>query len=723
MRTKTLLLIACVVTLFSCHQNVQKPPMAEIKAVTDSCFGMHLTDPYRYMEDTKDSVALKWIKTQSVYARKTLNSIQGRQELIDKMKEFDKRKPEKIYDLRITENDHYFYLKQTPGDETGKLFHRVGFTGKEELLFDPQTYSKDTTQKYTISALYPSLDGTYVGIELAPNGSENAVLQFMDVTNKKLFPEKIDRVWFASVSWLPDQKTVLYLRLQNGNVHDPNHEKDSKTFIHTLGSEPTSDKEFFSRSKDPDLGILPEEFPIAIYDKDSKNFFGLVVTVNRNLKVFMIPLAEFKKEHINWKSLIKESDQVYDFNTTEKDLYAYTPKGAPNFKIVKMSLEKPDFQKAEDVVSPIKDESITSFSLNKDGIYFTTSKNGVQAKLYFRGYQDKAIKSIQLPKAAGSLFLLTKGIQFEDVWVTVTGWTNESLRYKYNGSKNEFKEENLSSPAQYPEYNDLTVEELEIPGLDGEKVPLSLIYNKNLKKDGSNPVYIFGYGAYGYSMDPSFNPNRLLWTTYGGILAIAHVRGGGEKGDSWYKAGFKTTKPNTWKDLIASTEYLIKNNYTSKGKIAINSGSAGGILIGRAMTERPDLFTVAIPEVGCLNATRFEYSPNGPGNIPEFGTMKDSTEAKALYEMDSYQHVKDGVKYPATLITAGMNDPRVIYWQPAKFAARLLAANSSDKPVLFFTNYEAGHGMGNTKTKQFDKMADALSFALWQTGNPKFVVK
>lgn len=194
-------------------------------------------------------------------------------------------------------------------------------------------------------------------------------------------------------------------------------------------------------------------------------------------------------------------------------------------------------------------------------------------------------------------------------------------------------------------------------------------------------------------------------------------------GDQWYKGGYKTTKPNTWKDLIACAEYLVKENYTSPKKIAIYSASAGGILIGRALTERPDLFAAVIPEVGCLNTLRGEESPNGPINAPEFGTVKDSVECMALIEMDSYLKIKDGVKYPATLITAGMNDPRVIAWQPAKFAARLQAANTSDKPILFYTDFEAGHGIGNTKTKAFENLADVLSFAFWQTGHPDFQLK
>ncbi len=723
MKLKVLLLIFYVIVFFNCKKtsDPQKPPLAEVKQVTETYFGKEIYDPYRYMEDTKDSIALKWIKAQSEYARNILNSIPGRQELIDKMKEFDSRKQAKFFDLQITENDHYFYLKQTPNDETGKLFHRIGFTGKEELLFDPETYSKDSSQKFTIDNIIPSLDGTNISFEVAPNGSESAILLAMDVNNKKLYPERIDRVWFSSPSWLPDGKSFLYNRLNSGDVHDPNREMDSKVYLHVLGNDPSKDLEFFSRSKYPGLGILPEEIPIVSYDKDSKNLFALILSVSPNLKVCMAPISELNKNAIVWKTLFKESDQIYNFGTTENDLYAYTPKGASNFKIIKMALAKPDIEKAETIVPESKEESITSFTINKDGLYYTTSKNGVSANLYQFQYLNNEIKLIPLPKASGDIYLKTKGIQHSDIWITSMGWINESLRYKYNALTGEFKEENLSPPAKYPEYADLTVEEIEVPGLDGEKVPLSLIYNKSLKKDVANPVFMFGYGAYGYSMAPYFSPNLLLWTMQGGIIAIPHVRGGGEKGDSWYKAGFKTTKPNTWRDLIACAEYLIKEKYTDKNKITINSASAGGILIGRAMTERPDLFAVAIPEVGCMNTLRGEISPNGPVNAPEFGTMKDSAECLALIEMDSYLNIKDSIAYPATLITAGMNDPRVIYWQPAKFAARLLAANKSDKPLLFYTDYEAGHGIGDTKTKQFESLADIFAFALWQTGNQKFV--
>lgn len=721
MKTK-LITIATLLMLLACNQKQSfvKPPLAEEKPVTEKYFGKEVTDPYRYMEDTKDVTALNWIQNQSQYARNVLNSISGRKELIDLMKELDKRKTSNVYSLKITDNDYYFYLKRTPDDETGKLYYRMGFNGTEKLLFDPEKFNSDTALKYTISDIYPSLNGSVIALEIAPNGSENAVLYFIDVASGNMLSDKIDRVWFSSVSWLPDGKSFLYNRLQVADLHHIDREKDSKVFLHIIGNDPALDKEFFSRTKNPELNILPEEIPLLFYDKDSKYLYALALTVSNNLKVFYSPQKDMNQERIKWKTVFKESDQVYSFFASTTDIYALTPKNAPNFKIIRMPLDNPDIQKAETFIPENKEEVITEFTYNKNGLYYTTSRNGVAAKLYKKLNNSKAIEEITIPIAAGSISLLAKGAEFGDLWVTSQGWTSQSVRYRYDEQSNKLTDENLATLAKYPEYENLVAEELEISGLDGEKVPLSLIYNKTLKKDSRNPILIFGYGSYGYPISPGLFTRLLTFTSQGGILAIAHVRGGGEKGEKWHKMGQKTEKHHTWEDLISTAEYLIAEKYTSKGKIAIYGGSAGGILIGRAMTERPDLFAAAIPAVGCLNTLRMEMSPNGPVNAPEFGTMKDSVECMALIEMDAYLHLKNGTNYPATLVTAGMNDPRVIYWQPAKFAARLLATNSSNKPILFYTDYEAGHGIGNTKTKEIESMADIIAFALWQTGHPDF---
>ena len=695
---------------------------APVKIVEETYCGKRIADPYRYMENLKDPLVQQWLRAQAEHARSVIEKIPGRSSLIEKMQDFDSRKSSKVYNLVITDTDRYFYLKRTPSEETGKLYYRDGYTGDETLLFDPSGMANNSG-KYVISNISPTDDGSKVAVSAAADGSEDDIVLIMDVETRTLYPEKIDRCRFASPSWLPDGSAFLYNRLQKSEKHAIDIQKNSKVYLHTVGSAPSADREIFSSATNPELNIRPEDIPFVHYDKDSKHLYAFVQNVDRRLTVYYAPVSELARQKIAWKPLLKTEDNIHDFAVTEKDLYLYTPEKAPNFKVLKTSLLQPDISNAETIIPEAPDAVLTSFSLTSNGIFYTLSKNGVKVEFYRKGFGRKKAKKIKLPFAAGTIHLSSKGFMFPDVWIVISGWSSDYKRYRYDDASHSFTYETLSSPAEYPEYENLVVKEVMVKSHDGVQVPLSLVYKKGLKKDGGNPVLFYGYGAYGKSLKPFFSPSFLLWAHKGGILAVTHVRGGGELGDAWHKAGMKSTKPNTWKDLISSAEYVINKNYSSPAHIAINSASAGGILVGKAMTERPDLFAAVIPQVGTMNPLRGEETPNGPVNAPEFGTVKDSLECLALIEMDPYLSIREGNDYPAALVTAGINDPRVIAWQPAKFAARLQAASASAKPVLFYTDFESGHGIGDTKTKQFETLADVLSFAFWQTGHKEFQSK
>lgn len=720
MKTRFLLMAAASLLLLQCtqKQTVEKPPLAPEKPVTNTYFGTEVTDEYQYMENTEDSTVLNWLKAQSDYAKTVLGSIDAKQDLLDKMYDFDSRRTIAVSNLSITDNDKYFYLKTTPNDDTGKLFFREGLNGEETLLFDPETFSNDSTVKYVINNISPTYDGEYLVFGVTPNGKEMATLLIMNVANKEILPDRIEQV-LGFTSWLPGNDAFLYIRTGSEDVQDFTFYTKAKTCMHKVNTDASEDSDFFSKELYPDLGLGQMDIPVAAYDRDCGLLYAVAANVDNRMKMFYASADQVAAGKIDWEVLLNREDEVYNLGTNKNDIFFYTPKGAPNFKLLRVPLNDPQIDQAETFIPEDPEQKLSGFTLTKDGVYFTRKLNGVQEKLFFKPFDGEA-RELELPFVAGTISLGNKGVEFSEVWVTLSGWTSNSQRFRYDLANDEFIFETLSDIPEFPEYDDLVVEEVMVKSHDGVEVPLSLIYKKGLKKDGTNRLLLFGYGSYGISLDPSFGPSTLLWCLEDGIFAVAHVRGGGELGEQWHKAGFKTTKPNTWKDFIACAEYMADNGYTTPEKIAIYGGSAGGILIGRAMTERPDLFAAAIPAVGVMNAVRTELEPGGPANIPEFGTVEDSTEFLALLEMDAYHHVEEGVVYPPTLITAGMNDPRVSVWNPAKFAARLQKVNQGNNPVIFRVNYEAGHGIDNTKSRNFEELADILSFALWNTGSEKF---
>jgi prolyl oligopeptidase len=293
----------------------------------------------------------------------------------------------------------------------------------------------------------------------------------------------------------------------------------------------------------------------------------------------------------------------------------------------------------------------------------------------------------------------------------LAGWTEAPQWFAYDPKDNSLTNTGVE-PLNPTDFSGITSAEVTAPGADGTPIPLSIIYKKDLPMNGQNPCLMEGYGSYGISIDPGFDATRLALLEKGIIIAYAHVRGGGENGEDWHMAGQKLTKQNTISDFIACTEYLEKNGYTSPSKMAGRGTSAGGITIGGALTQRPDLYTLCICNVGVMDALRSEEGPNGAVNTPEFGSVKDPDGFKALYAMDAYQHVKDGTPYPAVLLITGANDPRVDPWELFKMTARLQAATSSKNPILLRIDYDAGHGMGSSKTQRDLITADQAAFLL-----------
>mgnify|MGYP006080418197 CR=1 FL=1 len=711
-----------VVIGYSCTKNKNKPiKMLPEQKVVDKYFGVEVEDSYRYMENTSDSIVINWYKQQSKYSKNQLHKITNRDKIIDFQNKTRGSKEIKVFNLQITNNNIYFYLKNNK--DVKELFFRKGITGKEHLLLNPNNFKKG----YSINYISPNWDGSKIAIAVTKDDLEIGDIIIFDVIKNVLFQEIINNCWpsaLGGVKWLSDNKRFTYEYIPIIDKNNEDYLLNIETRMHIVSQQTVNDITLFSKTNNPEITIKEEDFPeITFKDEKSKYMFGGVWGASYYPDHYYSLVSHIDNEKITWKPLFKKENLIKNFYIKDDEIFFLTAYNAENFQISKTSLINPDFENPKVLIPEDEFSVITDFTLTDNGMFYVKTNNGVDAKLL--KFQDDLITEIQLPKKSGSVNVSSKGAYYSDLWIEIKGWLSDKERYSYNHKTNNFIKEILSKKNDNNDelFEGIIVKEIEITSHDGVKIPLSLIYNKNIELNGDNRVLIKGYGAYGVAQRPFLDPYILPWLKEGGVYAVAHVRGGGEKGDAWHKGGYKTTKPNSWKDLIACTEYLIDNNYSSKNTTTIYSGSAGGILVGRALTERPDLFSVAIIRVGLLNTLRLEFAPNGKNNTKEFGSIKDSIGFRGLLEMDAYHHIQKGVNYPSLYLTAGLNDSRVAVWQPGKFAAKIQRANTSDNPILFNVDFKGGHGLDASKNKKNEEVANILSFALWQTGHPDYQPK
>jgi len=695
--------------------------------ITENYWGVQITDSYRDMEKINDSVNVQWYKAQNELANSVLNKIKGKPSLIEKMKGMNNRYDYSIRKIRLTDNENYFYLKKNTGKKYFKLFYRKEFSGKEEFLFDPESYKPKSGNDFRINYIQPSWDGNFVAIAMSYDGKELSDMVIYDVKNRKVLPEIITNCWpssFLGVNWLPDNSGFTYLHFPIIDPNDNNFKKNTKSVLYMLGQNPKKLNVIYDgkiENKDLRAGNYPTT---KIHSSQDNYIIGYLSGVDSYWTAYYTEIKNLKMGTHKWKPLYKPNDKVYRSAGFfgDDDFIFKSAKNSSNYTIERVNRRNLDFNDSKIIVKPKGNEIVREITYTKSGLFFTTMENGVKAKLYHQNGVKQ--EEIELPKKSGNIYLRSIGRNSFDIWVYIDGWINKEERYKYLVKEEKFVDESISQSGVYPEFKDFKVDEIVVPSHDGELVPLSIIYDKSkLVKNGKNPVLINGYGAYGDNITPYFSTILLSWVKEGGIFCTAHVRGGGEKGDSWHKGGFKTTKPNSWKDFIACAEYLVNEKYTSNEKISIFGSSAGGILIGNALVERPDLFASAIIGVGDLNPLRQEAIPGGSGsNYKEFGTVKDSIEAMALIKMDAYLKVKNkNEQYPALLLTAGINDVRVPPWVPGKFVARMQNSDTR-KPVLFDVNYNSGHSQ-SPGDDVYEQWGNFLSFALWQTGHPDYQLK
>ena len=713
------------------------PPVAEVRNVPATLHGTVVNDPYRWMEDVKSPQTQTWLKAQGEVTRTVLDRIDGREAIAQRLAELSRAQGDAVRGILQMPGGRLYYLKRAAGERQFKVMLRDGVNGTERLLVDPEVAAKKTGVPHAINHFQPSWDGRFLAYGMSAGGSEDASLYLMDIASGQAIGQPVTRVQEGYVHWLPDSRGYTYNRFQLLRKGAPPTDayKDSVVLLQRLGDNAESASASASAVRP---AVLPAPVPVfgPTLNKALKldrldvgeihtvpgSAWAVVRTTDTTVpagKLFTAPVADLGKPTLRWRRVGSEADQVVDIALRGDSLFVLTQAGTPRRRIVQFDLKNGTLAKATPVAAEPADGPLQDFQLTPTGLV-ASQQAGTQIRLRRYVDGDTAGRLLPAPAAGAARLVTAPAHDTEALLYSFTGWTEPTRHYQLQGEQS--SPVSLGLRALPPGLPDVTVTEVLVPSHDGVKVPMTILHKKGLQLDGSNPVLLSGYGSYGTTTSAFFSLDDMVWIERGGVVAVTNPRGSGVYGNDWHRAGFKATKPNTWKDGIACAKYLIANGYGSARTLGIKGTSAGGIFVGRAVTEAPELFAAAIFDVGSLDTVRSEESANGATNISEFGTVKNAAEFKALLAMSTYHQIIDGVAYPGVLLVHGMNDPRVAVWNSGKTTARLQAAQAGLQApqnagtTLLRLDLQAGHGVGSTLTQRQAMTADIQAFLLWQMG-------
>lgn len=687
------------------------PPVAPREPVSETFFGRRVTDPYRWMENAKDPRWEPFMRGQDAYARQVLDAIPGRNRLRARVAQLSGGSTV-VAGVRAA-GSNVFYEVRPAGADSFKLAVRAGLRGAERILIDPTAMKGRGGVHVSLDWWLPAPDGQRVVYGLSEAGSENSVLHVMETATGLVLPLRIAGTQYAQPSWLPDSSGFFYSRVADpARLGSVDYYLNGPRLLHRLDSLDPDDRVVMVRGMDPAVAIDEKEFPFVVAPaRGDYALLQLQGGVRRENPLYVAPLADVLAGRAQWQPVCRIEDEVVDFAFDDTHLYLLSTRGAENGRVLRTPLAQARFAQAEQVV-PAGPGVIEGLAMARDGLYLTDLDGGYHALR--RLDREGRLGAVPLPWE-GAIAGLAADARQDGVWLDGTGWLLPLTSFHFDPGSGRTAATGFTPPSSL----DLSAYEarrLLVRARDGTQVPLSVLARKGLRLDGRNPTLVEAYGSYQVAINPFFSPRTLALLERGGVFAIAHVRGGGEYGRRWWKAGQKLEKPNTWRDLIDCCEYLIQTRHASSSTLTIQGGSAGGITVGMALTERPDLFAGVISNVGVSNPLRAEFSPNGPPNIDEFGSVTDEAGFRGLLAMDATQHVRRGLRYPAVLLTVGMTDPRVQAWEGAKMAAWLQHASASRAPVVLRVSFDAGHGLGSTRTQVDEERADEFAFVLWRAG-------
>ena len=693
-----LLLVACNQNPNNTNDEKMNYPQTRMDNTVDTYFGTQVSDPYRWLEDDRSAETAQWVKAQNDFTFGYLSKIPYRQAIKEKL--------EKLWNYEklsapFTEGDYTYYYKND-GLQNQSVLYRKDKEGKEEIFLNPNTFSKDGTTSLGDVAF--SEDGSLVAYLISEGGSDWRKGIVLDAKTKKAIGDTLVDIKFSSVAWKGNEG-FFYSSYDKPKGSELSAKTDQhKLYYHKLGTSQKSDKLIF--------GGTPAEkyrYVSGTVSNDGKYLFISVANATSGNKLFVKDLSNPKSSLV---TITNNFDGDTGFvNNQGTTLFLETNINAPNGRLVKVDFKNPQPEHWQDVIPETKNVlSITTAGKYLFAKYMVDALSHV--KQY--DYEGKLIREVKLPSIGSAGGFYAK----KDETYTYFSFTNYAYPTQiYKMDLATGATELYWKPAIAFDATHYESKQVFYTSKDGTKIPMMITYKKGIKLNGKNPTLLYGYGGFNISLMPTFGVANAVWLELGGVYAVPNLRGGGEYGKQWHDAGTKLQKENVFDDFIAAAEYLIKEKYTSPQYLAIRGGSNGGLLVGATMLQRPDLFKVALPAVGVLDMLRYHTFTAGAGWAYDYGTSDDSKEMFEYLKAYSPLHnVKQGVAYPATLITTGDHDDRVVPAHSFKFAAELQAKQTGNNPILIRIETNAGHGAGTPVSKTIEQNADLQAFTLWNMG-------